>query len=305
MSTTVISNGTQIIVDETVVIKQPDGSGGGTPGSKTFKGTAIPLNTLGVDGDTYMRSNGDVYDKIAGAWVIQFNIKGPTGDTGATGATGATGSQGATGATGGAGAAGADGKSAYQSWLDLGNTGTEAQFIAALKGATGNIGATGATGNTGATGTAGTNGATMLSGTGAPTSQGVNGDFYNDVTNSVMYGPKASGTWPGGVSYKGPQGIQGTTGTTGTAGTNGNTVLTTSGQPANGTGVNGDFAYDPTAKIMYGPKTGGAWSAGTSLQGPQGTTGTTGTAGRSIQVFTSAPSGSFGTNYFSGDVVML
>lgn len=37
------------------------------------------------------------------------NIKGPKGDIGA------------------------DGKSAYQSWLDLGNTGTELQFINSLK----------------------------------------------------------------------------------------------------------------------------------------------------------------------------
>ena len=37
------------------------------------------------------------------------NIKGPKGDRGA------------------------DGKSAYQSWLDLGNTGTEQQFINSLK----------------------------------------------------------------------------------------------------------------------------------------------------------------------------
>lgn len=40
------------------------------------------------------------------------NIKGPKGDRGA------------------------DGKSAYQSWLDLGNTGTERQFIDSLKPST-------------------------------------------------------------------------------------------------------------------------------------------------------------------------
>lgn len=33
--------------------------------------------------------------------------------------------------------AGGDGKSAYQSWLDQGNTGTEAEFLASLKGASG------------------------------------------------------------------------------------------------------------------------------------------------------------------------
>lgn len=36
--------------------------------------------------------------------------------------------------------AGGDGKSAYQSWLDQGNTGTEADFLTALKGAKGDTG---------------------------------------------------------------------------------------------------------------------------------------------------------------------
>lgn len=45
--------------------------------------------------------------------------------------------------------AGSDGKSAYQSWLDQGNTGTEAQFLASLKGADGKDGKDGAQGNTG------------------------------------------------------------------------------------------------------------------------------------------------------------
>jgi hypothetical protein len=38
---------------------------------------------------------------------------------------------------------------------------------------------------------------------------------------------------------------------------------------------------------------------------PASDSGGTGPAGRSIQVFTSLPSGSFGTNYFAGDIVML
>lgn len=45
--------------------------------------------------------------------------------------------------------AGGDGKSAYQSWLDQGNVGTEAQFLASLKGADGKDGKDGAQGNTG------------------------------------------------------------------------------------------------------------------------------------------------------------
>ena len=38
------------------------------------------------------------------------------------------------GGPGGTGKPGKDGKSAYQIWLDAGNTGSEAQFLASLKG---------------------------------------------------------------------------------------------------------------------------------------------------------------------------
>lgn len=48
-----------------------------------------------------------------------------------------------------------DGKSAYQTWLDAGNTGTEAAFLLSLKGATGAAGATGATGAAGSPGAPG------------------------------------------------------------------------------------------------------------------------------------------------------
>lgn len=215
-------------------------------------------------------------------------------------------------------------------------------------------------------GTNGTNGNTMYSVSGAPSSAlGVNGDFANDVTNSMMYGPKTSGSWGAGVSYKGPKGDSGTglknrgtwvTGTTynpgdyvfstgsatassmwilagdadyvstvlpkddtthwvefvapagedgengksvelrkgsttiqwrlvgdtdwidivtlaelkGADGTNGNTVLTTTGAPASGTGVNGDYALDSAASMIYGPKAAGAWPAGVSLKGAAG-----------------------------------
>jgi hypothetical protein len=53
------------------------------------------------------------------------------------------------------GATGADGKSAYQVWLDAGNTGTVTDYLNSLKG---DVGDTGATGATGASGTDGTNG---------------------------------------------------------------------------------------------------------------------------------------------------
>ena len=61
----------------------------------------------------------------------------------------------------------------------------------------------------GATGAAG---AAVLNGAGAPSNgSGSNGDFYVDTTNTRLYGPKASGAWPGGyVSLIGTAGSDAT-----------------------------------------------------------------------------------------------
>ncbi|WP_405019568.1 collagen-like protein [Kitasatospora sp. NBC_00070] len=119
---------------------------------------------------------------------------GPQGEQGPAGATGATGPPGATGATGPQGTAGATGAQGPQ-----GNPGaTGATGAQGPKGDTGNTGTTGATGSTGA---AGTNGTAVLNGSGSPSSgTGANGDFYIDTSGSgfiVVWGPKASGSWPG------------------------------------------------------------------------------------------------------------
>lgn len=47
-----------------------------------------------------------------------------------------------------------------------------------------------------------------------------------------------------------------------------NAILTVSGAPSSGTGYDGDFAIDPTARMLYS-KAGGAWT-GVSLAGDQG-----------------------------------
>lgn len=49
------------------------------------------------------------------------------------------------------------------------------------------------------------------------------------------------------------------------AGPSGNTILSTSGAPSSGDGVNGDYAMDVSAKMLYGPKSGGSWPAGVSF----------------------------------------
>jgi hypothetical protein len=41
---------------------------------------------------------------------------------------------------------------------------------------------------------------TLLTGTVAPTTEGINGDFYINTTSWLIYGPKAAGVWPTGVA---------------------------------------------------------------------------------------------------------
>ena len=105
-------------------------------------------------------------------------------------------------------------------------------------------------------------GGAWLSGTAVPTSGlGVNGDHYLRTTNGDVY-EKADSEWTVVANLKGP------------AGTNGLSILTTSGAPAGGTGADGQYAYDPTAMTMYGPKA-TTWPEGVLLKGADGAGGTT------------------------------
>ena len=80
----------------------------------------------------------------------------------------------------------------------------------------------GAQGTAGTNGTNGVDGKTVLNGTVAPTAGvGQNGDFYINTTESKIYGPKASGAWPAGVSLKGAQGSAGADGAAGATGATG------------------------------------------------------------------------------------
>ncbi|WP_273694727.1 hypothetical protein, partial [Tenacibaculum sp.] len=72
------------------------------------------------------------------------------------------------------------GKSAYQTWLDAGNTGTEADFITSLKGDTGTAGQD-----------------ATLSGTGDPNGAvtGVAGQVYTDTASGILYKTSDGTTW--------------------------------------------------------------------------------------------------------------
>jgi hypothetical protein len=108
-----------------------------------------------------------------------------------------------------------------------------------------------ALGAAGTNGTNGVDGKTVLNGTSNPTAAiGTNGDFFINTSSNTLFGPKAAGAWPTGVSLVGPAGTNGTNGqgvpTGGTAnqvlakvdGTNYNTQWVT---PAtNGWSLNGN-----------------------------------------------------------------
>ncbi len=82
------------------------GSGGGSnglPGPPGLAGSqwrvasGVPSDGLGVNSDLYLNSaNGDVYQKVDGAYVLKLNIKGSKGDTGDPGDAGANGTDGTT-----------------------------------------------------------------------------------------------------------------------------------------------------------------------------------------------------------------
>jgi len=174
--------------------------------------------------------------------------QGPVGQTGATGAAGPQGPQGPVGLTGATGPEGPQGPAG-----PTGATGAIGpQGLVGLTGATGPEGPQGPAGPTGATGATGPQGPIGL--TGAPGPQGEqgiqgspgtpgldgksvlnggidpdgtignDGDFYINTLNSTLFGPKANGVWPAGISLIGPEGPQGPVGPEGQQGPAGTTL---------------------------------------------------------------------------------
>ncbi len=130
----------------------------------------------------------------------------------------------------------------------------------------------------------GTNGNTILNGTINPTGGvGNNGDFYINTTAHTIFGPKALGSWPGGVSLVGPTGTTGATGATGPQGIQGIQGI----QGVAGTnGLNGTNGATG-ATGATGPQ---------GIQGIQGATGAAGANGNTLLSGTTAPSSGIGVN---------
>ncbi len=166
---------------------------------------------------------------------------------------------------------------------------------------------------------------TILSGTTPPSSAiGINGDFYIDVKNANIYGPKSKGKWLTPISLRGiagtngsdgkngsdaknvitasssagPQGIQGEKGATGSIGATGSSGAAGAQGPtgASGSGTGPTGAKGDTGLTGSTGNTGAKGDTGlTGSTGPAGTKGETGTVGPSISYFVTIPSWSLST----------
>jgi hypothetical protein len=193
----------------------------GPTGAQGIQGLTGPSGSAGMAGAT--GAQGPIgLTGPAGPTGAQgpIGLTGPTGATGAQGPIGLSGPAGATGPIGLTGPAGPTGAQGIQGLTGpSGSAGvagvTGAQGPIGLTGPAGPIGATGLDGLPGNDGINGLNGKTVLSGTINPTNEGVNGDFYINTTSSTIFGPKALGAWPIGVSLVGSPGAAGMDGING------------------------------------------------------------------------------------------
>ena len=106
---------------------------------ESLKGDTGPTGANGIDGKSAYESwldagNTGTEEDFINSLKGEKGDTGPTGAKGDTGPTGAKGDTGPTGANGKDGKDGKDGKSAYEIWLEAGNTGTEEDFLNSLKG---------------------------------------------------------------------------------------------------------------------------------------------------------------------------
>lgn len=258
-----------------------------TPTTPTTQSPTVQRNTLlsgitdpgpnvGNDGDFYINTATWMIfgPKANGVWPTGVSLAGPAGVNGTKGATGATGNTGAAGNTILSGSVDPTDSVGNNGDFYI-NTATSTLFGPKANGTwppgTSLVGPAGPSGNPGAPGT---NGSAVLSGSGAPGNTiGNNGDFYLDTSTWTIYGPKANGVWPAGVSLinQGSSGSGSGTGTgAGSGSDTGGHILSGSGAPSDSIGVDGDFYLDTTTSTLYGPKTGGKWP-GTGITMTTGT----------------------------------
>ena len=163
--------------------------------------------------------------------------RGPQGVQGVQGPIGPQGIQGPVGIQGPQGDPGTDGKSAYQVWLDAGNTGTEADFLASLVGPQGVQGPKGESG--------------VYLGNEEPTNEDINVWINPDGTpeisaeNLIFSDNETLQEKYNNGSLKGPQGEQGIQGPQGVQGPKGETG------PQGIQGIQGEPGHTPIKGVDY------------------------------------------------------
>jgi hypothetical protein len=149
------------------------------------------------------------------------------------------------------------------------------EMKSAIPGATGGTGSQGPAGPAGADGQDGEDGRTLLSGTVDPTAgDGADGDFFINTATSTLFGPKAAGAWPAGVSLIGADGADGAQGPAGPAGADGQDGADGQTDPysvimiTGGTGTPVTHPQLPQGgKFYYGPAIGGTLRATLTADG--------------------------------------
>jgi hypothetical protein len=205
-------------------------------------------------------------------------------NSGTPGPQGATGPQGPQGLAGSDGIDGEDGGSAYEVWLSLGNTGTEADFIASLTGPQGPQGVQGPAGPQGTTGASGPQGEQGPIGLTGP--QGPQGE-QGPIGLTGAQGPQGE---QGPIGLTGPQGLQGEqgpiglTGPQGPQGEQGPIGLTGSQGPQGEQGPIG----------LTGPQGPQGQQGPIGLTGPTGATGPQGPQGEQGPIGLTGPAGAIG-----------
>jgi len=163
---------------------------------------------------------------------------------------------------------------------------------------------------------------TILSGSGAPArTLGINGDFYIDIKNANLYGPKTKGAWriatslrtvdtrdllvpasgaDGAKGDRGEQGITGSDGATGATGATGDRGLTGLTGASGLTGATGSTGL--SGGTGFSGATGAIGATGaTGATGLKGDTGAAGAAGATGPTGSTGAAGSTGSTGAKGD----
>lgn len=128
----------------------------------------------------------------------------------------------------------------------------------------------------------------------APTAGvGNNGDFYINTSSSTLYGPKAAGVWPAGVSLIGATGLTGPVGPQGVTGASGATGAAGAAGATGPSGVSISATAPVSTSVLWADTT----VASFNFTGPQGAQGVQGAIGPQGSASTVA-----GPQGFQGDI---